>query len=251
MDEFLTAKQVQDLLQVDRTTIYRMLEDGRLTGIKVGQQWRFPRSALQTLLEGKPAFPPPREMQVLPVHCLQPIQDVFAEVMGIGAVTTAPDGEPLTRISNTCEFCRLILQTPSGRAACSASWRKLAAQSEKTPRFVECHAGLQYARARIENDGALAATLIAGQFYAEEPDARQESKRIKTLAETHGIDEAELRAAARDLPRLDDHKRSEIGRWLARVAATFEQIAAERNALMARLKQIATMSMFDAPGEPR
>lgn len=34
MSEFLTARQVQKLLSIDRTTIYRMLKDGRLNGIK-------------------------------------------------------------------------------------------------------------------------------------------------------------------------------------------------------------------------
>ena len=40
--DMLTAREVQDLLQVDRSTIYRMAEDGRLPAVKVGKQWRFP-----------------------------------------------------------------------------------------------------------------------------------------------------------------------------------------------------------------
>jgi excisionase family DNA binding protein len=39
---YLTTRQVQNILQVDRITIYRMLQDGRLKGVKIGQQWRFP-----------------------------------------------------------------------------------------------------------------------------------------------------------------------------------------------------------------
>ncbi|MCA9947998.1 MAG: helix-turn-helix domain-containing protein, partial [Anaerolineales bacterium] len=38
MEDLLTTRQVQELLQVDRTTVYRMRKDGRLTGVKVGQQ---------------------------------------------------------------------------------------------------------------------------------------------------------------------------------------------------------------------
>ncbi len=247
MDELLTARQLQDLLKVDRTTIYRMLDDGRLKGVKVGQQWRFPRSAIELLIQGKPTTNVQTAIDILPIHCLQPIQDVFAEVMGIGVVTTAPDGEPLTEISNPCGFCQLMLASESGRAACIASWRKLAQQKTPQPHFVECHAGLQYARARIETEGALTATLVAGQFYADEPNAREETNRVHALAATHGIAENELRDAARALPRLDARKRSEIGRWLERVAHTFEQIGGERANLLARLKQIAAMSTFGAP----
>ena len=46
MSEMLTAKDMQALLHVDRSTIYRMAESGRLPAIKVGRQWR---------LAGKPA----------------------------------------------------------------------------------------------------------------------------------------------------------------------------------------------------
>jgi excisionase family DNA binding protein len=250
MDELLTAKQLQELLHVDRTTIYRMLDDGRLTGVKVGQQWRFPRSGIQALLEGKKTaeiHTAPAATEELPVHCIQPIQDVFAEIMQMGAVTTAPDGEPLTEISNPCRMCQLILATETGRAACIASWRALAQQPDKQPKFMQCHAGLQYARARIQVNGTLKAALIAGQFYTDEANARAASKRLKTLAQTHNISEQELQAAARAVPRLDTRARGEIGRWLQRVADTFEQITNERTDLMSRLRSIASMSAFETP----
>jgi len=47
MNNMLTAKDVQELLQVDRSTVYRMAEDGRLPAVKVGKQWRFPADQLQ------------------------------------------------------------------------------------------------------------------------------------------------------------------------------------------------------------
>ncbi len=49
MNELLTTKQIQDLLQVDRITVYRMLNDGRLKGVKIGNQWRFPQSEIDRL----------------------------------------------------------------------------------------------------------------------------------------------------------------------------------------------------------
>lgn len=247
MYELLTAKQVQDLLHVDRTTIYRMLDDGRLTGVKVGQQWRFPRSAIQSLVEGKSpeVAVAPVVRDELPIHCIQPIQDVFAEMMQVGAVTTAPNGEPLTTISNACRFCQLILDTDSGRAACVASWRELARHTDKPPKFFPCHAGLQYAHAPIEVNGALKAVLVVGQFYAQEPDASGADERFGKLAETHHIPEQTLREAAHEVLCLDDRARAEISRWLQRVAGTFEQIAYERADLMTRLRTIATMSAFE------
>jgi excisionase family DNA binding protein len=84
MSELLTVKEVQDLLKINRITIYRMLKDGRLTGVKVGHQWRFSRNEIDSLLSGSSskqseaatAISP----QVLPIHCVQMIQNVFSEI---------------------------------------------------------------------------------------------------------------------------------------------------------------------------
>jgi excisionase family DNA binding protein len=249
MDELLTAKQLQELLKVDRTTIYRMINDRRISGVKVGQQWRFPQREVEALLAG--GEPEAKKTltvstQALPLHCLQPIQNVFAEIAQVGAVTTAPDGTPLTEFSNSCRFCNLIRATESGRQACIASWRQLVHQPQPAPRFFTCHAGLQYARSRIQVRGELVATLIAGQFYADAPNAKEEATRLKQLAQAHKIERKELVAAARDLRTLDARKREELGNWLASVAHTFEQVADERAELMNRLERIAEMSKLNS-----
>jgi excisionase family DNA binding protein len=250
MSELLTAKQIQDLLKIDRTTIYRMLKDGRLNGVKVGQQWRFPSEDVDALLSGAgPLAGTGAESPstILPIGCLQPVQDVFADMAEVGAVTTAPNGEPLTKISNSCRFCSLILRTESGRRACVASWQQIAADSDPRPHFTSCHAGLQYARARIEVNGTLAAVLIAGQFHATRPDPAEDQARVRQLARAHGIDERELADAASHLPILEERTRSRIADWLERVSHTFEHVGQERAALLSRLSRIAAMSKLEVP----
>jgi excisionase family DNA binding protein len=252
MDELLTAKQVQDLLKVDRTTIYRMLNDGRLTGVKVGHQWRFSSQDVKALLAGdQPLANASTEaisaslLTVLPLHCIQPVQNVFAEIANIGSVTTAPNGEPLTKISNSCQFCNLILASESGRKACVASWRKLGEQSAAQPEFSTCHAGLQYARARIEINGELAAMLIAGQFYTSEAERETARKQLLSLAKAHGIDADLLNTAVQDIQILDARSREKLSYWLRSVAHTFEDIGGERAELMSRLQRIAEMSTLE------
>jgi excisionase family DNA binding protein len=247
-NSLLTAKQAQEILNVDRTTIYRMLKDGRLHGVKVGQQWRFYKNEVDTLLAGarRPGeTETPVGVEVLPLHCMQPVQDVFAEIAEVGAVTTARDGQPLTRISNSCDFCKLILGSEKGRQDCIRSWRGLAEQEEESPEFVSCHAGLQYARACIEVNGTLIAMLIAGQFYLEPPDLAEEMQRIKRLSRAYSIDDDLLSQAASRIKVLDERKVSQLCHWLEEVAHTFEEISSERADLMGRLHQISVMSEFD------
>jgi excisionase family DNA binding protein len=249
MEALLSAKQVQELLNVDRTTIYRMLKDGRLTGVKVGQHWRFSIQEVNDLLSSGAVRAvdsgTPASANVLPLHCMQPVQDVFAEIAQVGSVTTDKDGKPLTNISNSCDFCKLILGSSEGRQACIASWSQLAGRKAAAPEFTSCHAGLQYARARIELGGELIAILVAGQFYVEAPDAENEAVRLRALAGKYQIDETLLTQATARIPVLDDRKIPQISGWLERVAYTFEQISAERATFMDRLRQIAEMSVIN------
>ncbi|MEW5956815.1 MAG: PocR ligand-binding domain-containing protein [Chloroflexota bacterium] len=249
MADLLTTKQLQDLLQIDRTTVYRMLKDGRLAGVKVGNQWRFSRDRVEAILnrhEPPPLLPAPTPpTEILPLGCVQGIQKVFAEITGVATVVTAPNGEPLTELSNSCRFCDLILSSEAGRQGCYASWRNLAEQSERRPVFVACHAGLWYARARLEVNNHLHGMLIAGQYYLEPPDSIEERDRLQRLATAYRLDVTTLTAAALELPVLDDIKQAHMGAWLKSVAQTFEQIGLERANLIGRLRHIAEVSRLD------
>ncbi len=233
---------------MDRTTIYRMLNDGRLNGVKVGNQWRFFTSEVEDLLAGAHRLIDkniPVDVNVLPLHCVQLIQDVFAEITAVTSVTTDKDGNPLTQISNSCDFCKLILGSEAGRQACIDSWRKLAEQKKTAPEFTICHAGLQCARARIEVGGEMIAILVAGQFYVQKPDPNDENEHLLALASKYDIDEGLLKQAAEQVSVFDDQKISRFAGWLERVARMLEQFSSERADLLCRLRQIAEMSVIN------
>lgn len=250
MTELLTSKQVQDLLQVDRTTVYRMLKDGRLTGIKVGSQWRFRRQEIDELLtlastpeEETTNAPSPSE--VLPVHCVQSIQNVFAQIAEVGAVTTDMKGAPLTEISHCSQFCQLIQDSPSGRKACMQSWQQLVENPDKDPEFAPCHAGLQYARGYIEVENAPIAMIVAGQFYVQPSDETEEAIRLKRLAAVHGIDHRKLSEAALDIPVINERMETKIGIWMKEVANTFGDIGSQRADMLNRLRVISDISNLE------
>jgi excisionase family DNA binding protein len=245
MTDLLTTKEVLELLKIDRTTIYRMVNDGRLKAVKVGKQWRFPRKNVLSFI-ANPAIsqqkPKLQISSILPVHCIQPIQDVFAEIADVGSVTTSSEGLPLTEISNSCEFCNLILSSKKGREGCIASWKRLASQTEQDPQFVTCHAGLQYARARIQIDDQQGAMLIAGQFHTSPPSAGEMDSQLLRIASKYNLDREKLKAAAQKVGILEVKRRNQISQWLQKVALTFEQVTRERAEYSRRLKKIADLS---------
>jgi excisionase family DNA binding protein len=54
----LTFKEAMAYLRVSRSTLYRLMWSGQLTGHKVGSTWRFYRDDLQTSIRAASAQPP-------------------------------------------------------------------------------------------------------------------------------------------------------------------------------------------------
>ncbi len=245
VDELMTTRELQEFLRLDRTTIYNLLSEGKLPGFKVGGQWRFSRREIEKWLEEQragvenvPAEPSP---DALPIGCLQSIQDIFAEAMDVGSIVTRLDGTPLTQISNSCEFCNLILTTPRGFQRCVESWRALASQKERKPRLHRCHAGLLYARSRIEVESEFVAMAFAGQIVVD-GDLREVSLRLKEVAEDCGIEPERLKAAlpsVRSFARIRSEKLMEL---LERLGATLSELGRQRILLLRKLRRIAEIT---------
>lgn len=47
ISEYLTPREVMDLLYIGKNTLYGLLNSGELKGFRVGRQWRVERAALQ------------------------------------------------------------------------------------------------------------------------------------------------------------------------------------------------------------
>ncbi len=256
MDSLLTTRQLQDLLQLDRITIYRMLSDGRLQGFKVGGQWRFSRHAIERWIQEQQASlaatgssidaeSPSPSTDSLPLSCIQAIQSIFAEAMGVGTITTAVNGTPLTTISKSCGFCNLILRTEAGQQRCENSWRVAAIGSSETlPQIAICHAGLNYVWGPIEVRGVCVANTHAGQFLLRPPGGYGWSERIAELSAVTRVNSHRLRRALASVPVLDPGKQEQVRRLLLRVVETFSEIGEERQNLLERLQRIAEMTQY-------
>ena len=258
MDELVTTRQLQDLLKVDRITIYRMLNDGRLQGFKVAGQWRFSRQAVERWLQGQqsaaqPRSSPRRAQAVslpgsdLPPSCTQPIQDILAAALGIGAVVTAMDGQPLTVPSNANAFCALLLGSPA-RRLCVDWWRKTARELGAGVQVLTCHAGLRCTCERIDVQGQAAAILYAGQLLDPRcaPGSEGWVNRIAGLAEAVENPSSEARAALREalgaVPDLDEDDQVRLLHLVPQAAAALAKIGEERASLIGRLRRIAEIT---------
>ncbi len=120
--------------------------------------------------------------ELVDVDIVQAIQDSFAKTVGVSSVIFLPDGDALTRFSNSTKFCSLIQSTKEGRRRCFQSFtgmsRKAVGLSE--PEIMYCFAYGAHFVAPIIIDGERKATMYAGQFRPEKfsPEQLKELERI-------------------------------------------------------------------------
>jgi excisionase family DNA binding protein len=247
MDEFLSTRQVIEILRVDRITIYRMLQDGRLKGIKIGQQWRFPRGEVDRLLGAEPipsqnAQPDPSAN--FPTHCVQTVQDLFSEVSQLSAVMLDPNGDALTEITHPCSFCQLMQQSPEGQKACQASWQSFVQRSNTGIQHHTCHAGLQYVSAPVLDEEIPVGIFLSGPFNTDPAESQGDVERFHVIAAKYDIRFADLQKTARQVPVIPPDQVTRVQVWSSAVARAVKSILHERTGFVSRLQQIANLSQI-------
>jgi excisionase family DNA binding protein len=155
----LTARQLEEILGVDKSTIYRMAGDGRLPAVKVGRQWRFPADRIEQMLTAQPSVSPSPDLQT--------VTDLAAEALGVMMVVTDMEGNPLSRVSNPSPWFAERGSRPDVLAGCIAEWRDLAADRDLTPTFRSGRFGFQCARAFLRTGNELVGTVLVGGIAEE------------------------------------------------------------------------------------
>lgn len=57
ISEYLTPREVMDLLYIGKNTLYKLLNSGELKGFRVRKQWRITKGALQEYADRRATFP--------------------------------------------------------------------------------------------------------------------------------------------------------------------------------------------------
>ena len=262
MADMLTAKDVQDLLQVDRSTVYRMAEAGRLPAIKVGKQWRFPAAQMEewvTTQMGSPvpmtAVMPPAAQplpatngngncdlaSVLPLQCVQLIQDSHADLLGVMLVITDMQGVPITEPSRPCGLFATINKQPDAVQRCISSWHDLGQALTMEPAFHTSHLGLLCARGLIRVGTELQGMVVAGCVAPEAwPPSEEE---VEQMAEGFGISPTLLQPRLHEVFQLSSEQKTAVLSSVQRIANIVAHIVDERQELVGRLDTIAGLAL--------
>ena len=194
MTTMLTTKDLQELINVDRSTIYRMAESGRLPAIKVGRQWRFPAREIEAWLAGgEPSAPAPLPEEqavgeladMLLPGVAKPLSDLIGNIFGVMVLVTDLDGRPLIEPANPCGLFRFVHDTPATHSMCADTWRELGADPDRLPRFRPTPLGFECARGFIRVGPEVKGMVIMGGIApAEWPPTAQE---VRAMASSLAI----------------------------------------------------------------
>jgi PTS system nitrogen regulatory IIA component len=257
MTALLTAKELQEILQVDRSTIYRMAESGRLPAIKVGRQWRFPSEQINRWLDiQEPSMVTPSGNGIralgmddsletlLPSEYVNGMAEILGELLGVMVVVTDMDGRPISDAANPCGLFEAFNENDDAVARCVVSWKRLADHIDLQPRFTPSHMGLlcarSYLRVGTELKGMVLVGGIAPDPWPPSPDE------LEAIGQAFGVPSELVKSHVHEVYRLDENGRQQVLSYLPRMAQMLSHIATERTNHLAKLDAIATLVGADA-----
>jgi excisionase family DNA binding protein len=249
MSNFLTSQEMQDLISVDRSTVYRMAEDGRLPAVKVGRQWRFPADLVAAqfgLSEPATAPPPSADPTTADVtdltHLLRPevaqsVADLMGELFGVMVVITDMDGAPLTAVANPCGYYAAIADQPGAVEACLSQWRLFAEEPHVAPRWVQTHLGFHCARTFVWVDLKPVGMIVVGGVSPRAWPPAPEF--VDAIADEVGVPHDVLLDAVDEVYRLDVDAQRRVLRLLPQMGDLVSQLASARSRLGPGVDQTA------------
>lgn len=245
MTDLYTVREVQQILKVDRLTVYRMLKDGRLQGIKIGHQWRFKKDGVDGILNGNSHAVQRTDVQVdqaMPVHCLQMIHDLVSEITGLDTIMLDPQGNLLTEPNIQSNYCKSIIKTPLGMNTFKETWSQFARQSIAGEKHHICHTGLHYTSIIISDLKMPVAVLLCGGYLDQQPALEELLDKHKTLAGRWNISLAELQQNFMKLPVFDPRQKNQLDKWIDSAKRAVESVLSERSRFVGRMAEIANLT---------
>lgn len=201
---YLTATDITDLLRIDKSTVYRMAEDGRLEAVRVGRQWRFPAEQFDDLLGPRPNG----TRSVIDLVKAHALAGLFAELFEVMVVITDLEGRPLLPVIHPNAYMDLLQRQPAMVERCTVEWREMASEPALVPRLRPSHLGFVCARAYVRSGDRLVAMIVAGGIAPEQwPPA---DDRLAAIAAEAGLSVDDLRTATESVTRMDPATRAEM-----------------------------------------
>lgn len=161
---------------------------------------------------------------LIDVRTLQEIQDGFAKLTGMAALTADENGNAVTNGSNFTDFCmNYTRKSPIGCSRCEKCDKQGGEQTMYTGQAAAyfCHAGLVDFAAPIMVNGHYIGSFIGGQVLTEKPD----ENKFRAIAEEIGVDPDKYITALRKVKIIEKKQIDIAADFLCTIAKVLSQTA--------------------------
>lgn len=257
-DELLTTKEVEDLIQLNRVTIYRLIREDDFPAVKIGGQWRFPLEAVKAWLaergrSAKAEAPaesgePGGQSKEPDLNALFNSPEVvsllesFAASIGLSVVVLGPENETLVDCV-TCRhpFCQLVHAAAGGEDVCMAARAKLNTASEDLY-LLDCTSGLSYLQAPVQVNGNVRVRVVMGPLLKHDAPAQTVQQGLGSFAKQIGIDTRQLVRQFENVPDFTGEQVAILVDLLSRAVGAMVRVVATRSQAERRLREIAWLA---------
>lgn len=243
---YLTTKDLQELIRVDKSTIYRMAEDGRIPAVKVGRQWRFPEKAVREML-GQTTEPDAvraneqrNALESVTPTARNAVAELAADALGAMVVVTRMDGRPLTSVARPCGLFAALGEDPAVSERCITTWARYGAVPDLTPVLAPSLFGFLCARSYVRVGTELLGMIIAGGIAPADWPPR--NSQIDRIAADLDVDSEVVAAHVDEVYHLDEPAQRRLLRLLPQFAVVLSHMAESAGQLVGRLDAIASLA---------
>lgn len=251
--ELLTTREVEQLIQLNRVTIYRLIREDDFPAVKVGGQWRFPRSGVEAWLARQtgpetlappltdaPQTPAALDASLFHGPELAPLLRAFARSTGLSIFVTDLAGNTVAEcVACRHPFCALVHALPAGEQACiAAHYERII---DEDTHLVTCAAGMRYIEAPVTINDRPLARVMMGPVMNGIPEAQLYDD-IGRFSTGINADRDALFAALDEIPAFSGEQVTILSRLLSQVISTMLGVAAQQRQMVARLQEIAALA---------
>ncbi len=269
--ELLTTKEVEGLIQLNRVTIYRLIREADFPAVKIGNQWRFPRQAVEAWLAERGRLPqddtmPPPLVPQGPTELsalfntpeMSSLLQAFSRATGLSVVVTSPDG----RAYFDCQacrhpFCQLVHDTSKGRDACFAA-RAARDHADDSAHLLDCASGLRYLRAPIDGEALddaphekeqPIAYVIIGPLLTDETQVEQVRGELASFSQDIGVAAEPLLTQFQAMQRFSNDQIRILLDLLSSIVSAMLHVVRSQRTVTQRLREIAWLAAGETPSD--
>lgn len=181
---------------------------------------------------------------IFDVDFLQKLADSLSATLQVGISIRSPQGEPITKDSDYCRFCRdVVKKSPVGKARCELSDQALSAHRGERPHICHCQsAGLTDAGISILVDGVHLASMLVGQVRLAEEVLTDDQYRAN--ARTLQLDEEDFLCHVHNIPTITRAQFENLLDTLSLLANQLSQLGCSNLQLRDALRSLESQKLL-------